>query len=445
MARIETSISEKYLASTNSREGWGVWEGIRELVQNGYDSEVEHSAVLDIDVHNGTLRIENDGVTLAREALLLGTSSKSERSDTIGKFGEGLKLGILALVRAGFPVKIRTGSEVWEAAIERSEKYDANVLCFHITGGREFRNRIRVEVGNVGEEGWNAVKDRFLFLLKLNDEDAVKTHRGTLLLHERFKGCLYVKGIFVQKDHRLNYGYNFSNASVDRDRRMVSSWDSQWESSAIWRDAVASRPDLFGAFFGLIQNDSSDVSGMIHHAENTDRSIREKIVSEFTTRFGSDAIPVSTLAESAEIGHLGKRGIIVSKPLEALLTSIMGDKSTIQKNLREEVVRTLSWFEMTEEQRKNLMDNIGLVNSVRSDCKLDIVDVVEFRSETLLGQYKNGRMLIAARLLDDRDEMLATIIHEFAHCIGGDGEKSHIMEIENIWRDVVSILRNKKA
>jgi len=66
-----------------------------------------------VDWRQGVLRIENEGAHLSREALLFGTTSKMGRADLIGKFGEGLKLGVLALVRAGRPVTIRSGSEVW--------------------------------------------------------------------------------------------------------------------------------------------------------------------------------------------------------------------------------------------------------------------------------------------------------------------------------------------
>ena len=115
--KIELTIKVDYLPN------WGVYEGIRELLQNGKDAETEYNAPLTVRYRkdSNTVGIENDGCPLPYEALLLGHTSKVGRPDLIGKFGEGLKLGILALVRTGLPVKIRSGGEVWVPSIQRSE------------------------------------------------------------------------------------------------------------------------------------------------------------------------------------------------------------------------------------------------------------------------------------------------------------------------------------
>jgi hypothetical protein len=445
MARIETSISDRYLAGTLSNPGWGAWEGIRELVQNGKDSEVEFDAPLKVTHLGTTLRIENEGAALSREALLLGTSSKTERSDMIGKFGEGLKLGILALVRSGHAVKIRTGGEVWVASIERSERYDANVLCFDIKGGNEDKRRVRVEISGVTASDWDGLKGRFLFLTKPKAGTAVETDRGTLLLDEAARGQVFVKGIYVQTDTRLNAGYDFRHCDVDRDRKMISSWDLRYECGQIWTAAAATRPDLLEQFFMMMLDGKSDVEGLEHSASYASLAVKTDIAAQFTAKFGAGAVPVATLAESAEVEHLGKRGIVVSRPLGALLATTMGNKDELQKSMREEVTKTLSWGDLGEAQKYNLLDSVKLLGAVRADCTLDLVDIVEFRSANMMGQYKSGRLLIAARLLSDRDETLATLVHEFSHREGGDGEKNHVMAIENLWRDIVKSLRTGAA
>jgi hypothetical protein len=478
MSKLELSINVQYLPS------WGAWEGIRELIQNGKDAETEFSAPLKVDWRggqamacssckrvsasaaanslcdvpqpdgdnctghfraSGTLRIENEGAELTREALLFGTSSKADRSDMIGKFGEGLKLGILALVRAGHPVKIRTGAEVWTAGIARSERYDADVLCFDCVGGREAKKRVRVEIENVTALEWERLKERFLFLVKRTVKDAesmVATSRGDLLLGEKYVGQIFVKGIYVSMDARLSAGYNFRNVDLDRDRKMVSSWDLQWTCSQIWTEAAASRPDLLGQLFSHALDGKADVAGLEHNASYAPDAVKECMAATFAAKFGERAVPVANLAESAEVEHLGRRGVVVSKSLGALLATTLGTKEQMHAKLKSEVVRTLSWGDMTDTQKADLLDAVKLVAAVRSECTLDLIDVVEFNSVGTLGQFKDGRILLAARMLDDRDELLATIVHEFSHRCGGDGEKDHVMAIEDMWRDIVKHLRN---
>lgn len=440
MSKLELSINVAYLP------GWGAWEGIRELVQNGKDAETEFGAMLNVTHHNNTLRIENDGAHLSREALLFGTSSKVGRSDMIGKFGEGLKLGVLALVRGGREVKIRTGDEVWTAYIARSEKLNADVLCFNCVGGREDKRRVRVEISNVSETEWEGLKERFLFLAKTKKDEAVTVDRGQLLLSERFKGQLFVKGIYVQTDPRLSYGYNFKHAEVDRDRKMISSYELSWECAQIWHECVAARPDLLTPFFDMMLDHKVDVAGIENTAGYATKEVQTKIAESFTAKFGKDSVPVANLGESESVEHLGKKGIVVSKSLGAILAKTMGTPEELQKKMREEVVRTLSWADLDGVRRGNLKSAIQLIEDARDEADLiNLVDVVEFRSDKLMGQYKNGRLLIASKMLDDRDETLATLVHEYSHRAGGDGEKGHVAAIENLWRDIVKNLRNGAA
>ncbi len=42
------------------------------------------------------LKLENPQVFLSKKILLLGYSSKANKQNTVGQFGEGMKLGILA-------------------------------------------------------------------------------------------------------------------------------------------------------------------------------------------------------------------------------------------------------------------------------------------------------------------------------------------------------------
>lgn len=458
MSKLELSINVKYLPE------WGYWEGIRELVQNGKDAETEFNAPLKVTFYNNTLRIENEGAELTREALLFGTSSKVGRSDMIGKFGEGLKLGVLALVRGGRSVKIRTGGEVWTAYIARSERYDADVLHFDCKGGNEEKRRVRVEIDNVSTSDWDTVKDRFLFLSKVKQDDRIDTNRGTLLLGDKYKGRVFVKGIYVQTSERLSYGYDFRDAEIDRDRKMISSWNLQWETGQICAEAAAKRPDLLDPFFNMMLDGKSDVAGLENSPYHANKDLQKKVAEKFTAKFGKDALPVATLAESAEIEHLGKKGVIVSKSLGAVLAETLGDKQELQKQLREEVVKTLSWSDLDESQRTSLWEALYLIAVARPDRDvtaaiargekvvapdklsaqklMELVDVVEFRSPTLMGQFKDGRLLVASRLLADRDLTLETLVHEFSHREGGDGEKGHVAAIEALWRDIVKFLRN---
>ncbi len=436
MPRMELSLDGKYLPE------WDVSNGIREFVQNCRDGEVQQGATAKIDWYNDTLRIENTGCVLPREALLFGHTTKQGCSETIGKFGEGLKLGALVLVRNGFPVKIRSGSEVWTPAIERSEKYNANVLVFDIAEGRVFENRIRVEIGNITRERWETLREHFLFLNTEPDDQKIKVRSGTLLLDHKYTGMLFVKGIFVQKTDNT-FGYDLADAELDRDRRMVESYDLNSRLSNIWRDVVAAHPSFVSQYLGLIESQAEDVSAVNrYNTSYLSKPILEAAAARFTEEHGANAVPVANIAEAHDIEHLGRTGIVVNTQLGALLEPTFGSLVKMKEALHKETVRSYSWHELTQTEKDTFEIAAGMVVAADESFALADIDCVDFKSPELQGLFKDGRVQIARKHLDDVDTALPILVYEFAHKLGGaDGEKSHVANIEKLWSRIVSKLR----
>ena len=168
---IRLSLTQDYAKS------WKIWEGLREIVQNWYDgllstidhistSLKEHSASLEgpfisrnesdlcvefsasarsenlqevllgrivVDKLNNSLHLINSSTELARKVLLLGYSAKSERKEVIGQFGEGLKVGALALVREGRQLVMETQKDKWGFCMERDPVFEEQVLTILVT------------------------------------------------------------------------------------------------------------------------------------------------------------------------------------------------------------------------------------------------------------------------------------------------------------------------
>lgn len=436
MAKFELSINVKYLPE------WGVWEGIRELIQNGKDAETEFAAKLVVDWRNGVLRIENDGATLDRSALLFGTTSKGGRADLIGKFGEGLKLGVLALVRAGRTVKIRTGDEVWTPTIARSERCAADVLVFDIKGGNENKKRVRLEIGGVVESEWLDFRTRFLFLRdgRKSDKSIVATTAGDLLTSPEHNGRLYVKGIFVCYAPGLRYGYNYRDAELDRDRKMIESYDRRSGMANILNVAVSQRPDLVEAYLDTLEDIDSDESDGVCTYNLPDGIVVDAAVARFRARYGVDAVPVLTMQDCAEIAHFGVKGIVVTSPMAAILHSL-GNAQTVKAKFSKAINRKCSLSELSQEEATNLHTAIEIFERATSASVLSRLDIVEYRDPDLCGLHHGDRISVARRMLASVEDTIAVFVHEIAHDAGKDGDKSHVATIENYWRKVVKYLR----
>jgi len=444
--KIELTIKADYLAD------WGMYEGVRELIQNAKDAETEMSAKMTVRHRkealpdgspSGVLVIENEGCSLPHEALLFGHTTKSDRTDTIGKFGEGLKLGVLALVRAGHNVRIRSGSEVWVPAIVQSEKFKAKVLAITIETGRAAKSRVQVEVDGISEDQYEELRRNFLFLLPSN-EDQVTTNYGSLLLGVTYVGKLFVKGIYIQSMPKLRFGYDLTrDVNVDRDRKIVYAWDLNWRIREIWRLALAKRPDLMADFQTLLESDSADVSAMdASSAMQFSEEVRQAVAASFRALCGENAVPVENLAECLDLEHLGKKGVLVNKAQLAMLQSVFGRPEQIAESLRNETVTSYSFSELDQGEKSHLREAMEILVGSEPDLGFTFsdIDVVSFRSPTLRGQFRDGRVLVARTELGSVVSTLAILIHEMAHKDGADGEKGHVARIEQLWRLVATSL-----
>jgi hypothetical protein len=440
--RIELTIKTTYLPE------WGVWEGIRELIQNARDAEVEFGAPMTVRhrAESNTLVIENDGTVLPHEALLLGFTSKAGRSDQIGKFGEGLKLGILALVRKGLTIKIRSGSEVWVPRIVRSEKFDADVLAFDILKNREAKNRVQVEVCGINTEAWEMLRGLFLFLTKVKDGHACKTaYSGTILTGPQYQGKVFVRGIHVSKNADLRYGYDLVDVDIDRDRKMIDQASLRWRLTSLWRSAVNEHPEMTPEYIQLLDDQAADLDGLDSYtAKQLSEDVRAKITEKFLARHGANALPVTNLSQSAEIEHLGMTGVVVSNNLRAVLEAQLGDVESNKKKLAFMPKHTYGWRDLSSAERESLTSAIALVNA-QEPVTLADVDVVDFRADNIDGMFSSGRMSISRKILVDTSETLATLVHEVAHRAGADGEKAHVMRIEKIWSGIVAAMRSTRS
>ncbi|GAJ08057.1 unnamed protein product, partial [marine sediment metagenome] len=91
------------------RQEWGEWEAIRDIVQNALDEAEAYRWGYD----DQGLWISDRGRGVAIADFLLGPP-KLKPDYARGKFGEGMKIATLALVRSGYSVRVETvGRELW--------------------------------------------------------------------------------------------------------------------------------------------------------------------------------------------------------------------------------------------------------------------------------------------------------------------------------------------
>lgn len=412
MSRIELTIHPAYT-------DWGLREGVREVLQNWRDGELDGKVGgMNFDKKKGLLRVWNEGVKLPKEVLLIGFSTKRERKDLAGQFGDGLKLGCLGLVRSGCKVVIRTGDQRWEPRIELSREFEGQqVLVFRTRKCKRDEGRTTVEISGITPESWENLKKFFLFLEPPDEDQVLKCQNGSILLDR--PGDIFVKDIWVAKVGGFSFGYNTDEKITDRERGMVKSFDLKWESSKMWAEVLA-KGDHFLAkrVFKMLEESSQEVEYL---ESQTWGKAADVIMEEFEEAYGEDSVPVKDLAQSRELQLLGRKGAVVSEPLRKIIEKKKGNFYEHRAKLSGAVSKRYSADELTHEEWVVLDEVLTIVKFGIPVISLENVEVVEFTEPDLRGRFEDGRALIRRAELASLETALYVAMHEWCHASGGDG------------------------
>lgn len=171
------------------RQDWGDWEAIRDIVQNSLDEAESYSWSRDKD----GLVISDNGKGMGIADFLLGPP-KLKSDYARGRFGEGMKIAALAMIRQGYAIRIETvGKDVWIIFLEQEVNGRVRVLAalwkdggtvrgskFHIIGytGPAYQERFAVNLPKsaILAQGPSIItmpKQRYNQLIELPSEPSV--------------------------------------------------------------------------------------------------------------------------------------------------------------------------------------------------------------------------------------------------------------------------------
>lgn len=293
--KIELTLSPDYVST------WGVWDAIRELLQNAYD-EGEEEIAYDSDAE--TLTIRNANVTLEKSSLLLGNSTKANDEAKIGQFGEGYKVATIALLRKQKTITFYNGSEIWKPRFVKSRRFNSDILTFFIEKNPVRSKGLTVVVNGITPDEWQTIQANDLHL-----------HEAKTLVHGNIGSMIdechrvYVGGLYICNMDEFIYGYNFAPKYIKlgRDRNITNSFEIQW----IIRRMLASYKPQSNYSDDIILDMIIDGARDVEYMEITE-SIAYAAYIRFRSTFGEFAVPC-TCQSDVDAVPPGYTGVIVSR------------------------------------------------------------------------------------------------------------------------------------
>jgi hypothetical protein len=437
MAKFQLTISAGYV------EDWGLHEGVREIIQNALDGQ-QDGCPMAIEHSGDTLIVRNQGARLDRSVWLLGNSSKNADTHR-GHFGEGLKLGVLALVRAGHAVSFINDDETWVPEMIDSEAFPGHkVLSISTRARHTATGGFSVRIGGISAEQWATIRANFL---ELNPDYTKSVERDTVerLDHPSFIEKLFVKGILVDSWDDLQYGYNFTSLATDRDRRMVSQYDVESALGFYWANA-ATHPDGLPILVKLLKANARDVKG-VHTWAYGLRG--DALRDDFLATHGEKAWPVSCDAEYDDAMHWGLHPVTVPEFYLKCLREAGMTIAAAREAHRTAVLITVPLDELRSIERCILDEAMEMVAASAARKGLPsprpCTRVVEFSDPATMGMHVRGEdgktsILLARPILTSFEKTIQVLVHETAHFVANDGQVAHERAEGELFADIVSRL-----
>lgn len=431
MAKFQLTISADYVPT------WGVYEGIREVIQNALDGDQDGFTleIIPPTDTNRTLQVRSHGAQLDRAVWLMGTTSKLDGNHR-GCYGEGLKLAALALARAGRKISFANGSEDWRVRLEPSRTFNDRPVVTVYTVKRAVAADVFTVRIECSPAEWQEYSAAFLDLQPNGNLIKGDTWGGDLLLDPERAGQLFVKGILVETRENYFCGYNFRSAATDRDRRIINSFDLDWGTSRIWERALMDDGNSITPEFVLDFLMAAPRDADCFRTKTFGSEPQELVAEAWRNRHGSQAVPVSDQASADSAGHIGRRGIVVPAPVVQFFTGHADlDLDLLRVTQRANVLRTYEPHELSNSEAHNLGTAIQLI-SLNVSAVPGLKPLVgrtsaadfsnpEVQGLALCGKDGSDQIYIARRCLRSLPRALEVLAHEAAHDLGGDGSAVH--------------------
>ena len=227
------------------RQDWHEWEAIRDIVQNALDeAESYRWGYDDLGFANTFgLWIMDKGKGVAVADFLLGPP-KMKPDYARGKFGEGMKIAALALLRKGYSVHVRTvGRRLWVIFLEQKVNGRAETLAAlwrkdGIRVGTEFH--IIGYSGPAYERGFAVNLPRSLILAEVPSPLTVPKRRFNQLIKAEGMaaspegGVIYSRDIYL-KNINSPFSYNLWGFELAPDRHGPKSESDMWvDMGRLW-------------------------------------------------------------------------------------------------------------------------------------------------------------------------------------------------------------------
>jgi len=429
-------ILELPISPTYARH-WSVKDGIREIVANALDTHSEIS----VNLRDNTLKVRNSIGSLTRKNFVMGGTEK-EGKDTIGQFGEGLKVGAMVLCRNGRKVSGRTGDFTFEFFMRYSEKWESEILNIQIQHTNH-QEGTEVCVSPVTQQEMDEIKSIFLFMQgrKPVKSSVVDNIEGEI--YSKGHGEIFCHGIKISDDYfaGTELSFNLFGLKLNRDRTIFSEWEINNKLGPIITSIDEDKDTIKQLFTMLMKHPKAATIWNLIKPRNTqiwDEIIRESYEKKKGAQFAiaKSDIEIRTLREwgfnpipcsNDYMANFLVKSFGILTPDKALGNAA---EYVISKNLTTKELETLN---KSKSYALSILEKAYGYWEIK-EIKNTKIWVFESRlnetDESNVGVAKGDTIGIRRSQFKKSKSLIGTLIHEYIHIISGAEDNSRHFEDE---------------
>lgn len=283
-----------YFISENYISDWTIQDALRELYQNFIDYGEYQVDIVNKEEGFDNYIFSNNFEPESTDLLIIGDSNKTETAR--GKYGEGLKMAALVILRNEGRLLINTTHFSARFILVDNEYTNIKTLGVIID-----ESLLGLKVNNFDVSIWIPEGEIAKYQDKLiKPIDVIHTKEGYGSIVNKPKGSLYVGGLFVCVLNDLNYAYDIlpKHIQLDRDRKVPQNFEVKWAISKIQETYTEFDPT----------GKSQDVS--YSNIPNTH-------ISKYTPKIKGDSVIFTTIVKTKE----GEKEVEVSNRFNEQLTN----------------------------------------------------------------------------------------------------------------------------
>jgi len=420
---LGTAISPEYIKS------WDIPMAIRELLQNLLDTKREFGAsgAARYNKQRGLAELKDNGPGLELRHLALGISEKGV--DSVGQFGEGLKLALLLFAREGRFIEVRS-KDYRLAPVIRPSEFGTETLFFEVeemgssVQGTTVRFRCSQEELNVG-------KAYFPTEFIVSQE-----HKVNWVLKDKISlpgGRIFINGSMVANIPDSLFSYHL----FGEDAKKISNRDRSIVDHTLLRgfimDKITGAGDDIPVFWYQKCLEEISLENGNRHLFERDISpyrLTENLCKAFFKVFGSKAVVSLGDAHKDQLAaRLGFRPVYIpSYDWRWALSN--GDLPTVQALLKEKPLSALTEkADLFEYQKDVLVRAIELVEKhyhAPVEPLVVVKSLDEAIAEGVRGVYnkQEDTIYVIQYVLESLEVAVEVILHETVHKKSGADDLS---------------------